>query len=484
MTEDEIKRLIDDDYSSARKRFARIGQRYYEAEHDILKYRLFYYDDQGKLQEDFTRSNLKIPHPFFTELTDQLVAYVLSFDENPIRAKSTAEGLQDKLDSYFDDAFWSEMSDVIAGAYTKGFDYLYGYKADDHLRFQYADSMGVVEVRKMDTDDKCESVIYWYVDRIDKGHEMIRRIQVHDKDSITYYVQSGTDGHIELDREVDPNPCPNVVYMDDEGNRYRGASLGYIPFWRLDYCKKQTSGLKPIKSLIDDYDLMECSLSNNLQDFDHPIYAVSGYGGTDLTELMQNLRTKRTVGMDRDGGLEIKTIDVPYQARKVKADEDEKNIYRFGMGFNSSQVGDGNITNVVIRSRYTLLQLKAGNLEKRLKKMLNQILEVVLDEINEQNGTDYRIADTYIEFEHVLPTNEQEDAQNELTRAQTRQTQVNTILNVAANIGDEEALRAICDLLELDYEEIKAQVPESPEASLSNARQQLANDPPKEDDSA
>lgn len=103
LTEAEIKRFIDNDSSSEKKRFAEVGQRYYEANHDILKSRLFYYNADGNLVEDTTRSNIKISHPFFTELSDQLSAYMLSFKENPIRAKEAVEGLQDYLDEYFDD---------------------------------------------------------------------------------------------------------------------------------------------------------------------------------------------------------------------------------------------------------------------------------------------------------------------------------------------------------------------------------------------
>ena len=77
------------------------------------------------------------------------------------------------------------------------------------------------------------------------------------------------------------------------------------------------------------------------------------------------------------------------------------------MGFNSSQVGDGNVTNVVIKSRYTLLELKAGKLTKRLKRFLKSIIRVVLDEIKAKNGTDYQYTDVEIEFEHIIPTNEQ-----------------------------------------------------------------------------
>ena len=111
LTVAEIKRFIDDDITSEKKRLAAVGQRYYEGDHDILKSRLFYYNADGNLVEDKARANIKIPHPFFTELVDQLAAYMLSFKENPVRAKEKAEGLQDQIDMYCDDEFWSEISD-------------------------------------------------------------------------------------------------------------------------------------------------------------------------------------------------------------------------------------------------------------------------------------------------------------------------------------------------------------------------------------
>ena len=88
----EIKRFIQDDIASTKKRLAAVGQRYYEAEHDILKYRMFYWNADGNLVEDTTRSNIRICHPFFTELSDQHTAHLLSFKKNPIRAKENAEG--------------------------------------------------------------------------------------------------------------------------------------------------------------------------------------------------------------------------------------------------------------------------------------------------------------------------------------------------------------------------------------------------------
>lgn len=479
LTEAEIKRFIDNDSSSEKKKFAEVGQRYYEANHDILKSRLFYYNADGNLVEDTTRSNIKISHPFFTELSDQLSAYMLSFKENPIRAKEAVEGLQDYLDEYFDDDFYTEISELITGAYNKGFEYIYAYKnAEGRLAFQCADSLGVIEVRAKDTDDECEYFIYWYIDRIDKGKKEIRRIQVWSNQETWYYVQSG-NGRVKIDDSVPINPRPHVVFTEKKKNVKKGYSFGFIPFWRLDNNKKQISGLKPIKALIDDYDLMECGISNNLADFDTPLHVVTGFQGDNLDELQTNLKTKKILGVDEGGGVEVKTVDIPYQARKAKADEDEKNIYRFGMGFNSSQVGDGNITNVVIRSRYALLDLKANKLERRLKKLLKQLVKVVLDEINKMNKTDYKVSDVYFDFVREITTNESENYSNEKTKAETQQVQINTILNVAAVLDDETIVKAICEVLDIDYEEIKDKLP-SPDDGMTQAEVALSAVVPEE----
>lgn len=454
----EIQQFINDDIASEKKRKALEGQKYYEAEHDILNSRLFYFNADGNLVEDKTRSNIKISHPFFTELSDQLSSFILSFKENPIRAKEHAVGLQEQLDIYFDEDFWCEIEDLISGAYNKGFDYIYAYKNEENrLAFQYADSMGVVEVRAKDTDDECDYIIYWYIDRIDKGKKVIKRIQVWSETETHYFVQVGSEG-IKKDDTVEINPRPHVVYTDEKG-KLMGYPLGFIPFWRLDNNRKQFSGLKPIKALIDDYDLMQCGLSNNLTDFDTPLHVVSGFQGDNLDELQTNLKTKKIIGVDTDGGVSVQTVDIPYQARQAKASDDEKNIYRFGMGLNTSGLKDTSATtNLAIQAAYSLLELKANKMIKRLNKLLKDICKPVIEEINETNGTGYQLSDIFFEFVPSIMTNETENIANEKTKAEIKQLEVNTILNVAANVGDEQTLKAICDVMDWDFEELKDQI--------------------------
>lgn len=470
LTVKEIQSLIEEDISSEKKRLAKVGDRYYNGEHDIINYQIYYYDADGKLQLDKFKSNIRISHPFFTELVDQQAQYMLSGDTSIIR--SNTPELQTKLDEYFNDDFYSEIYELLIGTISKGFEYMYAVTGPDgKTRFECADSMGVVEVRAKDTDDGCEYFIYWYVDRIEKGQKKIKRIQVWDAENVYFYVQAD-EGKIENDDSVELNPRPHTVFTDPKGKKY-GKGFGFIPFWRLDNGRKQFSGLKTVKALIDDYDLMACSLSNNLQDFTDALYVVSGFQGANLDEMIQNVKAKKHIGVDSGGSLDIKTVDIPYQARVAKLELDEKNIYRFGMGFNSAQLGDGNITNIVIKSRYALLDLKCNKLEIRLKQFLRKLIEVVLDEINTAEGTDYQMKDVYFKFEREVMTNAQDNAQIELTDAQKQQIQINTLLSLANVLDDETVIQTICEILDIDYEEIKGKLPNDEEKGAEETQKLL-----------
>lgn len=475
LTIEEIKQFIDDDATSEKKKLAGKGQAYYEGEHDIRNYRLYYYNNEGDLLEDTTRSNIKISHPFFTELVDQAVQYMLSGKDGFI--KSDLPALQAVLDEYFNDNedFTAELSEVLTGCQAKGFEYMYAYKnAEDKLAFQCADSLGVVEVRAKDTDDGCEYVIYWYVDRIEKGKKQIKRIQVWDAEQTFFYVQDG-NGDIELDASEPINPKPHTLY-EEEGNDatfYEG--FGYIPFFRLDNNKKQFSGLKTIKELIDDYDLMACGLSNNLQDASEYLVVVSGFQGDNLDELITNTKTKKHIGVDENGSVEFKTVDIPYEARKVKLELDEKNIYRFGMGLNTAGLKDTSATtNIAIKAMYALLDLKCSKLEIRLKQFLRKLIKAVLQEVNTVEGTDYQMKQVYFDFEHEIMSNAQENAQIELLEAQKKQAEINTLLGLATHLDDETLMQLICDELDIDYEEIKGKLPDPNEAENAVADAQGA----------
>lgn len=468
LTVEEIKQFIADDSGSKKKKQARKGKEYYEGEHDIKGHRLFYFNADGKAVEDTTRSNVKISHPFFTELVDQATQYILSGEEGII--KSDIPELQTELDVYFNENedFTSELSEVITDCQVKGFSFMHSFKNEENrTTFQCADSLGVVEVEARFASDKKEHIIYHYLDRIDKNGKKVTRILDFDDANVTFYVQIG-DGRIEKDANEPINPMPHNLYKKKNTGEvfHKPSQAANLPFYRLDNNKKQQSCLKPIKALIDDYDLMACGLTNNIQDAAEYLVVVSGFQGENLEEMMQNTRTKKHIGVDENGGVEFKTVDIPFEARKAKLELDEKSIYRFGMGLNTAGLKDtAATTNIAIKAAYSLLDLKCSKLEIRLKQFLRKLIKVVLQEINENNKTDYQMKDVYFTFEHEVMSNAQENAQIELTESQKKQVEINTLLALGAHLDNETLMQLICEQLDIDYDDIKGKLPDPDEAA-------------------
>jgi hypothetical protein len=131
-----------------------------------------------------------------------------------------------------------------------------------------------------------------------------------------------------------------------------------------------------------------------------------------------------------------------------------------GMAVNTEGLKDSSATvSVAIKSAYTLLEMKANKLETQIKLFMRKLLDVVLDEINELNGTDFQSKDVYFKFEREIPTNMLENAQIELTEAQKRQTEINTLLGLATHLDNETMMQQICEQLDLDYNELKDKLP-------------------------
>lgn len=108
---------------------------------------------------------------------------------------------------------------------------------------------------------------------------------------------------------------------------------------------------------------------------------------------------------------------------------------------------------------------------------------MVLDEINRVNGTDYRMKNVYIKFQREVITNAQDNAQIELIDAQRKGQQINNILAAANMLDDETVIEAICNILDIDYEEIKDKLPKR-EDSARDAKSLLDTVVPDEEGGA
>lgn len=463
LTNAEIKSFIEKDLRSDKKKLAKVGLAYYEGRHDILNCSIAYKDKDGIWQIAQGASDVKITHPFFNELVEQKAQYMLSGKESIVRSDDPK--LQEYLDEYFNDDFKDELLNLIIYSSAEGDSYLYAYKDEDgKTRFEFADGIGVVEVDGREASDKKDYVIYYYEDKYAEGNtsllksKSITRIQVWDENETHYFKMR--NGKIEADETHELNPRPHSIFKEGQDASIYTETYGCIPFFRLDNNRKRQSDLRPVKALIDDYDRHACGLTNNLVDLAEGYAIIKGAEGSKVEDILGGLRAKKGIGVPEDGEVKIETVNIPYEARKIKMELDEACIYKFGKGFNSNQVGDGNITNIVIKSRYALLDMKCNGLESNLRKFMRKLIKLVLKEINEVAQEDWQLKDVYMQFDREIITNELDNAQIKNYEAQTQNVKVNTLLNISTKLDNETLMKLICDELDIDYEDIKDKLPD------------------------
>ena len=483
--------------ASAPIEYAEIAERYYNQENDILQTRIMYQNDNGDIVEDTSATNTRIAHGFFAELVDQKVQYILGDDGIEVcPANEDDSKLGEHLKEYFTDDWQLVVQELIEGASIKGFEGLFARTTtDDRLVFQIADGTKVVPV--FDDYGVLVRVLRYYNERRYSSSKQqvvtIEHCDVWDDMQVAYYVaeREGTGTNFKLDPSRDINPAPHVEAMTenpayvegetDESERWLplGRSYERFPFNILNNNRQGTSDLQPIKLIIDDYDLMNCFMSNNLQDMSEAFYVVKGFQGEGIDKLKQNIKSRKVVNLapHAEAGVDIQTYNIPVEGRRTKMELDEVNIYRSGMGFNSQQLGDGNITNVVIASRYTLLAMKASKIIARLKASLKWQAELVAADINRRYGGNYVGSDIEFKIEPQTIVNESDIIADKKIKAETKQVQVSTVLLAAPRIGDEETLRQLCDVYDLDYNELEKELAEAEAAALEATVPPLNVDP-------
>ena len=139
--------------------------------------------------------------------------------------------------------------------------------------------------------------------------------------------------------------------------------------------------LKKYKDLIDQYDRIISGFCNDIDDIQQIIYIIKNFGGADLQEFTADLKRFKTVKVDGDGGLESMQIDIPVEARAKLLEILRKQIYVSGQGVDPDVQIFSNTSGAALKYMYSLLELKAGNMETEFRLGFSQLLQAVLRHI-------------------------------------------------------------------------------------------------------
>ena len=108
------------------------------------------------------------------------------------------------------------------------------------------------------------------------------------------------------------------------------------------------------------------------------------------------------------------------------------------------------------------------------------MIQVVLDDVNKRNDTDYQQKDVYFDFEREIITNASDNASIEKTEADTRQVEINILLGLASVLDSETIIKLICEQLDIDYNDIKDKLPKQEAQETEQAMEVLKNEQPTE----
>ena len=151
-----------------------------------------------------------------------------------------------------------------------------------------------------------------------------------------------------------------------------GKNLPFIPFIPLFNNRDKVSDLEGgIQELLDFYNSISTGLVDNIDKFQEAITKLKGFGADseEMKLINKNMAKHKMVAIPNENGdIEFMKIEIPIEARKVILDILKENIFKIGQGLDPDRLaGESNVTNVVIKSRYSALDMKANGTEKQLK---------------------------------------------------------------------------------------------------------------------
>jgi len=385
MKHNEIKEICD----KIQKNGCNVGERYYRAKNDIWeRKKMLYYkseDDKGNLtegiMEDPYKANNTLASGWLKILIDQKLNFSL--------------GNQFTLDiDQITRNIRNGIYDTGKEASKKAIGWAYVYVKDGELKIKTIPTEQVY-VEYLDEEKGIVDTAYrcYKINGVETFEiitkDYVEVYEMRDKE----YVLVETRYHITKGIEL------NGKLTNAETKGWNNTPL--IPLYNNE---ERMSDLNNVKGFIDIYDIVNSDFANNLEDIQDAYFVIKGFNGSNVTELLNNIKQYKVARVGEGGDAKLETQDIPHEAKTRMLELTQKNLFEFGMGFDTSTVGEGNATNYIIQMRLSNLKMKASGFEKQIQEFMFRLLPF----INEYYKTSYKEDDMLIEFNREQLINEVE----------------------------------------------------------------------------
>lgn len=257
------------------------------------------------------------------------------------------------------------------------------------------------------------AVMRYYSIKVYSGNEyrLRKKVEIWTPQDVTYYIEQEENEFV-IDGSYPVNPMPHwwsTVTVDGMIKKKEPHSWGRLPFVVIENNRDRINDLKPVKGLIDAYDMLSSAGVNDFVDLVSLYWAIVGYGGEAAQAIVKKLQINRAVNISgADGSIEAKQVNLSEAGRIEYLNMLRRDIYHFGMGVDTDNDKLGNASGVSLKFQYTLLDLKANAMAAKLRNAIKDYFWFVTDDYNRLNKTDYNSDDIVVTINKTMITNDLE----------------------------------------------------------------------------
>lgn len=396
-----IKKLIQRSFINVSKRNSdmNIADLYYRNENDILRNKRVgdkNADDTDKETNPLRNADNRISHNWHQLLVDQKAAYGFTyppqFDVDLANGKDNNETntLNQEIITILGDKYPNIAKNLCKKASNFGISWLHVWIDEETKAFKYAivDSRQIVPVWDKSLEQNLKGIFRTYEDIDDDGNVFNVTEYWNDTECSVYRTEKYVAD--DLDSLEEYNAIP--VYFANtqvETNRFNHSFPGRIPFIPFPNNELKTGDLKKTKALIDVYDRVFSGFVNDVDDVQEIIFVLTNYGGEDKQKFINDLKQYKTIKVDSNGedksGVDTLAIDIPIEARNKILDITHNQIFVSGQGVDPQKELGNNNSGEALKYLYSLLELKAGDIETEFRLGFAKLIEFILVYLNKES---------------------------------------------------------------------------------------------------
>lgn len=377
-----VKRLIKN-YAAGHRKYIKECQaanHYYRNQNDILRTGV-----KKQKKGPLRNADNRIPHNFHGLLVNQKASYLFTY---PPLFNLGGSAANKQIADILGDGFPKFCKDLCVKASNSARAWLHYWK-DDNRKFCYGivDSEQIIPVYSSNLNRELIALLRTYRDiDFSTGKEITIWEYWDSQYCYAYSRKSNTISDVGLSPyEIFPALPEN---SEDSGESKRSNvyahGLGRVPFICFANNNVGDNDLKPVKQLIDAYDVVYSGFMNDLEDIQEVIFVLSNYGGADLKEFISDLKEYKAIKVDKDetaasGGVETITINIPIEAREKFLEITRKAIFELGQGVDPDPQKFGNTSGEALKYLYSLLELKSGLMETEFRLGFGELVRVICD---------------------------------------------------------------------------------------------------------